>query len=64
MGGSETLKLGFVPLVDAAPLVVAEQRGFFARHGLDVVLSREPSWATVRDKVSVGVLDGAHMLAA
>lgn len=64
MSGSETLKLGFVPLVDAAPLIVADQRGFFARHGLEVALSREPSWATIRDKVSVGVLDGAHMLAA
>ncbi len=64
MSGLERLKLGFVPLVDAAPLIVAEQRGFFTRHGLDVVLSREPSWATIRDKVSVGVLDGAHMLAA
>ncbi len=64
MSASETLKLGFVPLVDAAPLIVAEQRGFFARHGLNVVLSREPSWATIRDKVSVGVLHGAQMLGA
>lgn len=64
MTGSETLKLGFVPLVDAAPLIVADQRGFFIRHGLNVGLSREPSWATVRDKVSVGVLDGAQMLGA
>ncbi|MBC7953884.1 MAG: ABC transporter substrate-binding protein [Rhodospirillaceae bacterium] len=57
------LKLGFVPLTDCAPLVVAKERGFFAEQGLDVDLSREPSWANIRDKVAVGALDGAQMLA-
>ncbi|MBC7905513.1 MAG: ABC transporter substrate-binding protein [Rhodospirillaceae bacterium] len=57
------LKLGFVPLTDCAPLVVAKERGFFAEQGLDVELSREPSWANIRDKVAVGALDGAQMLA-
>lgn len=60
---SSFLRLGFVPLNDAAPLVVAREKGFFAAEGLDVELSREASWATVRDKVAVGALDGAHMLA-
>jgi len=57
------LKLGMVPLVDAAPLVVARERGFFAEVGLEVELSREASWASIRDKVAVGALDGAQMLA-
>ncbi|ARJ64739.1 nitrate ABC transporter [Magnetospirillum sp. ME-1] len=57
------LKLGMVPLIDAAPLVVAKERGFFAEMGLDVELSREASWASIRDKVAVGALDGAQMLA-
>lgn len=57
------LKLGIVPLIDAAPLVVAKERGFFAEMGLDVELSREASWASIRDKVAVGALDGAQMLA-
>ena len=56
------LRLGFIPLNDAAPLVAAKAKGFFSAEGLDVVLSREASWANVRDKVSVGLLDGAHML--
>ena len=56
------LRLGFIPLNDAAPLIAAKAKGFFAVEGLDVVLSREASWANVRDKVSVGLLDGAHML--
>lgn len=58
------LTLGFVPLTDCAPLVIAKEKGFFAKHGLDVELSRESSWANIRDKVSTGMLDGAQMLAA
>lgn len=57
------LKLGIVPLTDCAPLVVAKERGFFAEQGLDVEISREPSWANIRDKVAVAALDGAQMLA-
>ncbi|MGF1525867.1 MAG: CmpA/NrtA family ABC transporter substrate-binding protein [Candidatus Competibacterales bacterium] len=57
------LTLGFVPLTDCAPLVVALEKGLFAQCGLDVELSRESSWASVRDKVAVGLLDGAHLLA-
>lgn len=58
------LTLGFIPLTDCAPLIVARNRGFFAAEGLDVGLSREASWATIRDKVAYGALDGAHMLGA
>ncbi|MGE5547676.1 MAG: CmpA/NrtA family ABC transporter substrate-binding protein [Solirubrobacterales bacterium] len=57
------LRLGIVPLADCAPIVVAKERGFFAEQGLDVDISREPSWANIRDKVAVGALDGAQMLA-
>lgn len=57
------LKLGIVPLADCAPIVVAKERGFFAEQGLEVEISREPSWANIRDKVAVGRLDGAQMLA-
>jgi len=58
------LALGFIPLTDCAPVVAAVEKGFFAREGLWVRLSREPSWANIRDKVAVGALDGAHMLGA
>jgi nitrate/nitrite transport system substrate-binding protein len=57
------LTLGFIPLTDCAPLVVAHEKGFFARHGLEVTLSKETSWANIRDKLAIGVLDGAQMLA-
>ncbi|MDJ0805873.1 MAG: nitrate ABC transporter ATP-binding protein [Gammaproteobacteria bacterium] len=58
------LSLGFIPLTDCAPLVIAKEKGFFAEQGLQVELSRENSWANIRDKVSIGMLDGAQMLAA
>ena len=63
MSGLANLTLGFIPLTDCAPLIVAKAQGFFAEEGLEVALSREASWATIRDKVAVGALDGAHMLA-
>lgn len=59
----ERVRLGFVPLTDCAPLVIARERGFFRDEGLDVTLSREPSWATVRDKLAVGAIEGAQLLA-
>ena len=64
MGLEKTsLKLGFVALLDAAPLLVAQERGFFTEQGLSVTLQRQPSWASLRDKVAVGALDGGQMLA-
>jgi ABC-type nitrate/sulfonate/bicarbonate transport system substrate-binding protein len=67
-GGSEGLEktqltFGIIPLTDCAPLVVAAEKGYFKKHGLDVAISKEASWANIRDKVSIGALDGAHMLA-
>lgn len=57
----DRVTLGFVPLTDCAPLVMGLDKGFFAGQGLSVTLSREASWANIRDKVAVGVLDGAQM---
>ncbi len=57
------VSLGFMPLTDCAPLVVAQQEGYFAAEGLDVTLSKEVSWSNIRDKVLVGALDGAQMIA-
>lgn len=62
MSGLSDLRLGFIPLTDCAPLAAAQALGFFEEEGLAVELVREASWATIRDKVAVGALDGAHML--
>src|SRR5580704_14591102 len=58
------LRVGFVPLTDCAPLVMAQELGFFRKHGLRVKLERELGWATVRDKMIYGELEAAHALAA
>lgn len=57
------LTVGFIPLVDAAALIVAVDKGFAAAEGLDVALVREVSWSNVRDKLNVGLFDAAHLLA-
>ena len=57
------LTFGIIPLTDCAPIVIAKEKGFFKKHGLDVTASKESSWANIRDKVALGQLDGAHMLA-
>jgi ABC-type nitrate/sulfonate/bicarbonate transport system substrate-binding protein len=57
------LRIGFIPLVDAAALVVAVDKGFAAAEGLDVTLVREVSWSNVRDKLNIGLFDAAHLLA-
>lgn len=58
-----SVTIGFIPLTDCASLVIAQEMGFFERHGLEVTLSREASWASIRDKVAYELLDAAHMLA-
>ncbi|WP_076859696.1 CmpA/NrtA family ABC transporter substrate-binding protein [Bradyrhizobium mercantei] len=57
------LHIGFIPLVDAAALIVAADKGFAAAEGLDVTLVREVSWSNVRDKLNIGLFDAAHLLA-
>jgi two-component system, oxyanion-binding sensor len=56
------LRLGFVALSDAAPLIAAKLLEFGHAHGLTLELSRQPSWAAVRDKLLSGDLDAAHAL--
>ncbi len=63
MSSSTKLKIGFIPLVDAAALIVAVDKGFTATEGLDVELVREVSWSNIRDKLNVGVFDAAHLIA-
>jgi ABC-type nitrate/sulfonate/bicarbonate transport system substrate-binding protein len=60
---TDRLRIGFIPLCDAAALIVAVDRGFTAAEGLDVELVREVSWSNVRDKLNIGIFDAAHLLA-
>ncbi|WP_418317992.1 CmpA/NrtA family ABC transporter substrate-binding protein [Piscinibacter sakaiensis] len=60
-------KLGFIALTDAAPLFVADEKGFFKKHGMtDVEVVKQSSWGTTRDNLVLGSksggIDGAHIL--
>lgn len=60
---TDTINLGYLPLLDAAPFLLAQELGYFSDAGLDVRLSREVSWANIRDKLCAGALHGAQLLA-
>ncbi len=59
----KVVRVGFVPLVDCAVVAVADALGFAAEEGIRLELVREISWANVRDRIFVGHLDAAQMLA-
>jgi nitrate/nitrite transport system substrate-binding protein len=67
--GPETTKavLGYIALIDASPLVIAKEKGFFAKHGVpDVEVAKQASWGATRDNLVLGSekngIDGAHIL--
>jgi two-component system, oxyanion-binding sensor len=60
--GKHTIRIGFVPLIDAAPLIAAEANGYFVDEGLDVRLDRQIGWGNIRDKLSFGQIHAAHAL--
>jgi ABC-type nitrate/sulfonate/bicarbonate transport system substrate-binding protein len=63
MSSHDVIRAAFIPLLDCAILPVAAEKGFAARHGIDLRLTRENSWANIRDRVSIGHFEVAHMLA-
>ena len=56
------VKIGFIPLTDCASVVMASVLGFDKKYGVKIIPSKEASWAGVRDKLSTGELDFAHVL--
>jgi len=64
---TKTVTLGFIALTDSSPLIIAKEKGMFAKHGLpDVKLAKQASWGTTRDNLELGGsrggIDGAHIL--
>jgi ABC-type nitrate/sulfonate/bicarbonate transport system substrate-binding protein len=59
---SGQFRVGFVPLIDAAPIIAAFELGYFADESLDVYLERQIGWGNVRDKLTFGHLHGSHAL--
>jgi nitrate/nitrite transport system substrate-binding protein len=56
------LTLGFIPLTDCAPLVIASEKGFYKKYGLNVRIKKMASWGATRDAIQKGEIDGAHIL--
>ncbi|PYE84019.1 ABC transporter substrate-binding protein [Pseudoroseicyclus aestuarii] len=56
------LSVAYVPLVDAAPIIVAKELGFAEEEGLELDLLRAPSWSSVRDWLAFGRVEAAHLL--
>ena len=56
------VKVGFIPLTDCASIVVAAAMGFDKKYGIEIIPSKEASWAGVRDKLVNGELDASHVL--
>jgi two-component system, oxyanion-binding sensor len=57
------LTVGYIPIIDCAPVILANELGAYERQGLEVEIRREVSWSNVRDKLALGVLDASHILA-
>ncbi len=62
-GVVQPVRIGFQPLVDCAPLLVAREMQLFKKHGVKVDLSCEVGWATIREKLLYGQLDAVHAIA-
>ncbi len=62
-GNFRPVRIGYVPLTDAAPLIAGVAMGHFMDAGVEVELQREIGWATIREKLISGELDGAQLLA-
>jgi nitrate/nitrite transport system substrate-binding protein len=56
------LKIGFIPITCATPIIMAHPMGFYGRHGLNVEVIRTAGWAVIRDKAIAREYDAAHML--
>ncbi|WP_342361184.1 CmpA/NrtA family ABC transporter substrate-binding protein [Terrarubrum flagellatum] len=60
-------KLGYIALTDASPLIIAKEKGLFAKYGLpDMDIQKQASWGATRDNIALGTkangIDGAHIL--
>lgn len=58
----DLIKIGFIPLTDCASVVMADKLGLYKKYGVNVEVTKEASWANVRDKLLTGELQAAHCL--
>ncbi len=56
------VRFGMIALTDCSPIVMAHELGYFKKFGIDSIVSKEASWAAIRDKLSIGENHATHML--
>src|SRR6476646_6768067 len=61
-GSGEKIRLGFIALTDASSLIMAKELGYFEKYGLNVDVVKQASWASTRDALLTGDIEGAHCL--
>jgi len=59
---TKTLRFGIIALTDCSPIVMAHELGYFKKFGIDSIISKEASWAVIRDKINIGENHATHML--
>src|SRR5258708_980461 len=59
---TRTMRFGIIALTDCSPIVMAHELGYFKQFGIDSIISKEASWAVIRDKLSIGDNQATHML--
>jgi len=59
---TKTVRFGIIALTDCSPIVMAHELGYFKQFGIESVVSKEASWAVIRDKLSIGDNQATHML--
>src|SRR5216684_9013791 len=57
-----TMRFGMIALTDCASIVMAHELGYFKNFGIESVVSKEASWAVIRDKLTIGDNHATHML--
>src|SRR4028119_305841 len=56
---STKISLGYIPIVEAAPLIIAQEKGFFAKYGMtEVTIAKQANWGSARDNVEIGSAGG------
>jgi nitrate/nitrite transport system substrate-binding protein len=59
---TKTMRFGIIALTDCSSIVMAHELGYFKQFGIESIISKEASWAVIRDKLSIGENHATHML--
>ena len=59
---TKTVRFGIIALTDCSSIVMAHELGYFKQFGIESIISKEASWAVIRDKINLGENQATHML--